>query len=68
MKRPGPVGIVIVLSFAIVAAIEFRTLLGMFGMDVTTELYYPVAAAIIVAVIAALVLLPDSESRQASNI
>lgn len=68
MKRPGPVGIVVLLAFAIVAAIEFRTLLGMFGIDVATGTYYPAAAVVIALIVAALVVLPEKDTSQASNI
>lgn len=68
MKRPGPTGIAMVLAFTIVAAIEFRTLLGMFGLDLTTEVYYAVAAGIIVAVLTALLALPKKETASTSNV
>lgn len=67
MKRPGPTGIAMILAFTIVAAIEFRTLLGMFGVDLTTQVYYAVAAGIIVAVLAALIALPEKETATTSN-
>lgn len=67
MKRPGPTGIAMVLAFTIVAAIELRTLLGMFGVDLTTEVYYAVAAGIIVAVLTALIALPEKETATTSN-
>jgi hypothetical protein len=64
MNRPGPVGITILLTFLIVAVIELRTLLAMVGIDVSTQLYFPAAAAAIVAVVAALVLLPEGEQSK----
>lgn len=68
MKRPGPTGIAMVLAFTIVAAIEFRTLLSMFGLDLTTELYYLIAAAIVISVLAALLALPDKEAATTNNV
>lgn len=62
MNRPGPVGITIILAFAIVAAIEARTLLAMFGIEVATQLYYGVATAVIVVAILSLFALPKTES------
>jgi uncharacterized membrane protein YuzA (DUF378 family) len=62
MERPGPVGLTILLAFLIVGAIEFRTLLGMFGVDVVTSLYYPAAALVIGLVVVALFALPSKDS------
>lgn len=62
MKRPGPVGVTIVLAFAIVAAIEFRTLLGMFGINMATQTYYGLAAAIVVLAVLGLFALPKKET------
>lgn len=67
MKRPGPTGIVIVLAFVIVAAIEIRTLLGMFGVDFTTQVYYAIAAGIVVAVLLGLFALPEKETTSPKN-
>ena len=67
MKRPGPTGIAMVLAFTIVAAIEFRTLLSMFGLDLTTRIYYAVAATIIVGVLVALFALPKKETTNTSK-
>jgi type IV secretory pathway VirB2 component (pilin) len=62
MKRPGPVGVTIVLAFVVVAAIEFRTLLGMFGLDVATQTYYGIASALVALAVLALFALPKKES------
>jgi hypothetical protein len=59
MNRPGPVGITILLTFLIVAVIEFRTLLAMVGIEVSGQLYFAAAAVVIVAVVTALFLLPE---------
>lgn len=59
MKRPGPVGMTIVLTFALVAAIELRTLLGMLGVEVQTQLYYAVTATVILGSLVVLYALPD---------
>jgi hypothetical protein len=67
MKRPGAAGMTIVLAFTIVAAIEVRTLLGMFGIDLSTQLYYAVAAAIVVGVLLALFALPKNETANVQN-
>lgn len=62
MNRPGPVGVTIVLAFVVVAAIEFRTLLGMFGLNVATQTYYAIAAGIVVLALLALFALPKKET------
>lgn len=67
MNRPGPAGMTIVLAFAIVAAIEFRTLLGMFGIELSSQLYYGIAAALVASVMLALFALPERESASAKN-
>lgn len=67
MKRPGPVGVTIVLAFAIVAAIEVRTLLGMFGIEVATQTYYGVAAAVIIIAVSALFAMPEKETAHANK-
>lgn len=62
MNRPGPVGVTIVLAFVVVAAIEFRTLLGMFGFEVATQTYYGVAGALVVLAVLGLFALPKKET------
>jgi hypothetical protein len=61
VKRPGPVGLTMVAAFATVAAIEFRTVLSMLGLEVTSGVYYPVAALAVLLTIAALLLLPEGQ-------
>lgn len=63
MERPGPVGLTILLAFAIVAVIEFRTLLSIFGVEVATGLYYPVAAVVVALAVAALFTLPTKDAN-----
>lgn len=67
MKRPGPVGVTIVLAFVIVAVIELRTLLGMFGVNVATQTYYGLATLVVALVMAALFALPKKESSHANK-
>lgn len=50
-----------ILAFATVGAIEFRTVLSMLGLDVATGVYYPIVGLVIALIAAALVLLPDGE-------
>ncbi|MFT4945229.1 MAG: hypothetical protein ACI9K3_001173 [Halovenus sp.] len=50
------------LAFATVGVIEFRTVLSMFGVEVATGVYYPVAALVVALVVAALLLLPERDS------
>ncbi len=67
MNRPGPAGLLILLAFAIVFTIEFKTLLGMFGVDVASSVYYPVAAILLVIAFAALLLLPEGKKKQPTS-
>ena len=41
MKRPGPLGLVLIGVFAFVFAIELRTVFGMVGIEIDPVLYYP---------------------------
>lgn len=59
MKRPGAVGITMFLVIAFPFVIEFRTALAWFGLDVSTQLYYPAAAVVLALVVAGLRLLPE---------
>lgn len=67
MNRPGPVGMTIVLTFVIVAAIEFRTILGMFGVEVSSQIYYGLAASIVVLTAVALFALPKKNAAHANK-
>jgi len=64
MRRPGTAGMLILLAFAIVFAVEFNTLLGMFGIDIAPGVYFPVIGAVILAVFAALLFFPDRKLQQ----
>jgi hypothetical protein len=61
MNRPGPVGMTIILTFAIVAIIEFRTVLAMVGLEVPTSYYFGVATALVVVALGVLYLLTDEK-------
>lgn len=67
MKPPGPVGVTMLLAFATVAVIEFRTVLSMLGIDVAAPVYYPVAALVVVVAVAALLVVPDGEQSTPSD-
>lgn len=64
MNRPGPAGLLVLLAFAIVFAVEFHTVLGMVGVDVPALVYFPAAAAFIVAVFAALFLFTEGNGPE----
>lgn len=57
----------ILLAFAIVFAIEFKTLLGMFGVDVASNVYFPIAGLVIIAAFTVLQLLPEGRERRPSS-
>ena len=61
MNRPGPVGLTILLAFAIVGIVEFRTVLTMLGIDVAATVYFPAAVLLVALVIAVLLLLPEED-------
>lgn len=60
MKRPGPVGLVILLAFAVPAVIEFRTVLSMVGIDVPARIYFPAAALVVALVVGGVLLWPEA--------
>ena len=64
MKRPGTAGLLILLAFTVVFAVEFHTVLKMLGVDVASRVYFPVAAVIIVAAFALLFLLSEGNGKQ----
>lgn len=64
MRRPGLAGTLILLAFAIAFAVEFKTLLGMFGIDVASQVYFPVVGLVILAVFVALYLLPEGKAKK----
>ena len=59
MNRPGPVPLVILSVFALVFAIEFRTILSMLGVDVSTSSYYAVMGVLLVAAFVLLLVFTD---------
>lgn len=59
MNRPGPVGLTILLAFALVAIIELRTVFAMVGIEVAAMVYYPAAIVLVALVIGALLLLGE---------
>lgn len=60
MNRPGPVGFTLLATFGLVATIEFRTVLSMVGIDVSTVVYFPVALTVLAVVLAGLYFLPGT--------
>lgn len=59
MNRPGPVGIAILLAFSVVAVVEFRTVLGMAGLEIATGPYFVGATLLLALGSLALFALPD---------
>jgi len=62
MNRPGPVGIALVLAFAVIAVIEFRTVLGMAGIDIAVGPYFAGAAILLVGGGATLLAVPEERN------
>lgn len=60
MNRPGPVGIALGLAFSVVAIVEFRTVLGMVGIDIAVGPYFAGAAILVCAAGLALFALPET--------
>ena len=60
MNRPGPVGIAVLLAFSVVAIVEFRTVLGMVGIDVAVGPYFAGAAVLLAGAALALFALPET--------
>lgn len=67
MKRPGMTGLTILLAFAVVAVIEFRTVLAMVGFEPATRLYYAGSAIVVGALLIGLYALPDDEDDDQTN-
>lgn len=59
MKRPGPVGVLIGLAFAIPVVIELRTVLAFLGVHIDAGIYYPIVAAVLVVAAAVILLAPE---------
>lgn len=67
MKRPGPVGIVVLLVLAFPFVIELRTVLAWLGVDLASTVYYPAATVVVGAVVVALLVLPEDEPGNPSE-
>ncbi len=67
MKRPGITGLTILLAFAVVAVIEFRTVLAMVGLDPATRLYYAASALVVGALLIGLYTLPNDDDNDQTN-
>ena len=67
MKRPGPVGLTVLLAFLLVAVIEFRTLLGILGFEVPPRPYFAIAAVLIALLVAGLSRLPEDAEGNPSR-
>lgn len=67
MKRPGPVGLVILLTFAIPIVIEARTALAFIGFEFSGIVFYPAVAVLIGIALAAVYILPEGEEGKASE-
>ncbi|MFC7072150.1 hypothetical protein ACFQJ7_04590 [Halovenus rubra] len=61
MNRPGTAGLLVLGAFAIVFAVEFNTLLGMFGIDIAPSVYFPAIGTILAVVFGGLLLLPKNQ-------
>jgi hypothetical protein len=68
MRRPGTAGMLILLAFAVVFAVEFNTLLGMFGFDIAPGVYFPVMGLVILAVFSALLLFPKNKGKASAGV
>lgn len=61
MRRPGPVGLLLLVAFSIPVVIEVRTVLSMVGIDIPAAVFFPVAAVAVALVVVALRVLPEGE-------
>jgi len=64
MRRPGWAGLFVLFAFVVVFAVEFHTLLGMLGVEVAAQVYFPAAAAAVIALFAAIMLFTDDEADE----
>lgn len=64
MNRPGPVPLVILAVFGLVFAIEFRTVLAMLGIDISSSVYYPAVGLLFVVAFVLLFVLTDGSNRR----
>lgn len=67
MKRPGIAGMMILIAFGIVFVIEFNTILGMVGIDIASQVYFPVAVSALSLLIAAVYLLSERDGPDAKG-
>lgn len=63
MKRPGPTGLMLLLAFAVLVAIEGKTVLAFVGVDVASRVYYPTVVLLMAIAFAALMLMPSDEGN-----
>jgi hypothetical protein len=61
MKKPGPVGLVVLLAFAVPVIIELRTVLVLIGIDIPGIVFFPGAALLIGLGLAVVYLRPDED-------
>lgn len=61
MKRPGPVGLLVLLAFAIPVIIELRTILSMFGIDLPYSVFVGAVVVLLAAIVLAIFWLPEDD-------
>lgn len=67
MKRPGPVGLLVLLAFAIPVIIEIRTVLSMFGIDLAPDVFVGAVMIVLAAIVLAVFWLPEDEEGKLSR-
>lgn len=67
MKRPGPVGLLVLLAFAIPVIIEIRTVLSMFGIDLAPDVFVGAVVIVLAAIVLAVFWLPEDEEGKLSK-
>lgn len=60
MKRPGPAGLLVLLAFAVIAIVEFRTVFALVGIEVPAVIYLTGATSIAVLIAFAVWLRSDT--------
>ena len=60
MKRPSRAGLLVLLAFSIPVIVEFRTVLSMIGIEVSSEIYLGVTISMAVLAAIAILLLPEN--------
>jgi hypothetical protein len=68
MKRPGLAGTMLLGAFGIAFIIEFKTLLGMVGIEVAYQIYLPITVFVFVLAFGALYVLSDGGGPDASGV